>query len=187
MKKFWVGFFAGFAFALLVFMGVGYFLAKRFDTVEESLSVPVPRNSKQESIVNFSMKLRDLKVDTIINENRFNKKIVFLNFWEYWCKPCKKELPSIQRLYNSVNDSTIVFAIISTENPDIVRKDKFVVESSLPFFSAETVMPSVFKGEQIPRTFLIDRKGNIIIKEIGAASWDDEKIIALIDSLKRAY
>jgi thiol-disulfide isomerase/thioredoxin len=184
MKKFWFGFLAGIGFSFIILMVLGYFLGKMAGLDEESLSVPALKNSKSEALTNFNLRLRDLKADTIFDEKRFYKKIVFLNFWEYWCQPCKKELPSIQKLYNHTKDTNIVFAIISTEKPEITRMSKEVLESELPFYTLN-IIPDVFKGEVVPRTYIIGKKGNIIVKEIGAVRWDNEKAVALIDSLKK--
>ena len=113
----------------------------------------------------------------------FTERLYFLIFGNIGVSHVRKNCRRF-RLYNTVNDSLIVFAIISAEKPEVVKKDKVVLETSLPFYYVDGVVPNVFKGELVPRTFIIGKKGEIIIKEIGAAAWDDEKIVMLIDSLK---
>ena len=184
MKRFWLGFVAGIAFSFLAMMGIGYFLAQKLDRANEDLPKPALIQSKTEKVSNLSMKLYDTRTDTPITGESFTNKIVFLNFWEYWCVPCKQELPAIERLYNSVTDSSVVFAIISTQKPEIVKKDKVLQEIKLPFYYVNGVLPDVLKGEAVPRTFIIAKNGEIVVKEIGASAWDDEKVVRLIDSLK---
>ena len=42
----------------------------------------------------------------------FKGKAVLLNFWATWCVPCKKELPSMQKLYEAIKlDGVEVIAI----------------------------------------------------------------------------
>jgi len=50
-------------------------------------------------------------------------------------------------------------------------------------YSAISESPETFSGRSIPQTFLIDRQGNIVINETGAANWNSEKVRAKIDVL----
>jgi len=184
MKKFWIGFVSGILFSLTAGLVFGYFLGRAFDLDDDRLSGPTLRKQDSLSSANYNLKLVDLRNDSLFKNELLYGKVVFFNFWEYWCKPCKEELPSIQRLYDTVNDSLIVFAIISTEKSQVAKKDKVVLETNLPFYYVNGVLPDIFKGELVPRTYIIGKKGEIIIKEIGAAAWDSEKIVMLIDSLK---
>ena len=38
-----------------------------------------------------------------INLNQYNGKLVIINFWATWCAPCKKEMPSLDKLYQASN------------------------------------------------------------------------------------
>ena len=184
MKKFWIGFISGILFSFIAMIVLGYFLGRAFYSDDDGLSSPTFQKQDSLLVANYNLKLVDLKNDALFKNDLLYGKVVFFNFWEHWCKPCKEELPSIQRLYNTVNDSLIVFAIISTEKPEVAKKDKVVLETNLPFYYLNGVLPDLFKGDIVPRTFIIGKKGEIIIKEIGAAAWDDEKVVELIDSLK---
>src|SRR5690606_41085549 len=45
--------------------------------------------------------------------------------------------------------------------------------------------PAIFDVTSIPRTFLIDKEGNIIIDETGATNWNSETVRNTIDGLDR--
>ncbi|MFM7841851.1 MAG: redoxin domain-containing protein, partial [Nitrospira sp.] len=42
-------------------------------------------------------------------------KVVFLNFWATWCKPCKEEMPSMQVLYKSFEKDGLVVLAVSID------------------------------------------------------------------------
>ena len=51
----------------------------------------------------------------------FKGKVVFLNFWATWCRPCLMELPSIQKLHAQFKDRDVAFVIVSEETPDVLK------------------------------------------------------------------
>jgi thiol-disulfide isomerase/thioredoxin len=185
MKKFWIGFLAGIGFSFIVLFVIGYFLGEIMIRENGLVKARLSKLQNRE-MANFNFTLTDLRTDSVIDKNLFANKVVLLNFWEHWCMPCRLELPSLERLYSSVKDTSIVFAIISTENPDRTKNDISVKKYSLPFFSLDGVVPSVFSGEMVPRTYIINRQGEVVVSEIGAVRWDNESVVLFIDSLKNS-
>ena len=48
-----------------------------------------------------------------INLNQYNGKLVIINFWATWCAPCKKEMPSLDNLYQDNNFKNLqIFAVV---------------------------------------------------------------------------
>jgi thiol-disulfide isomerase/thioredoxin len=178
-KQFWVGFLVGVLFAIILLLGIGYLLSKMVDGDSHEISI---QKTETPEIADFDFKLRDLRTDSVIDNLRFKNKVVLLNFWEHWCIPCIREMPTFHRLYNTVNDTAIVFAFISTEMPDSIKK--YTRQYDLPFFHSEKVIPAVFETEIFPRTYLVNRKGEIVIKEFGDRNWSSARIVRIIDSLK---
>ena len=50
-------------------------------------------------------------------------------------------------------------------------------------YKAMSQYPDNFDVTSIPRTFLIDKKGNIVIDKTGASNWNSEKVRTIIDQL----
>lgn len=184
MKNFWVGFLIGIVFSIIALFVFGYFWGEKM-LRNNSLLEPRLKTTDKGKVVNFNFKLRSLHTDSLIDDNFFKEKVVLLNFWEYWCVPCKRELPSIAKLYSSVKDSLVIFAIISTESPDSTKKDEAIKKYPLPFYSMDGIVPDLFRSEIVPRTYIINKKGELVVSEIGAVQWDNERVLGFIDSLKK--
>ena len=65
----------------------------------------------------------------------------------------------------------------------VVNKFLIMKGMSLPVFKPISNYPEVFDVSSIPRTFLIDKKGNIVIDKTGAANWNSKKVREQLDRL----
>lgn len=124
---------------------------------------------------------------TFLNENGEEKKlsdlgdsIIFLNFWATWCPPCRAEMPSIQNLYNEYQGK-IVFALISNERPSDINKYFNTNNYNLPVSSPLSAPKGRLSSSTIPSTFIIGKKGELLLAKKGAAKWDGESIKNSID------
>ena len=143
---------------------------------------PVTINSEKNTrITNYNWKLTD-ENNTVFNFEDAKGKVVLINFWATWCPPCIAEMPSLQALYNDYGNK-IVFLFVTSDwyreiNP-FMAKNKYTFKVHRP----ATDYPAYFNISTIPRTFLIDKNGTVIIDESGAANWNSEKIRNTIDNL----
>jgi len=114
---------------------------------------------------------------------KFNgDKVVFLNFWATWCKPCIEELPTVIELYKK-NKNTVDFFIISKESNDEIMEYLKAknIDTQLPFYSL-TDSISFINYTSIPRTYII--KNNIIyLSYLGKTNWNHYKITQFIEGL----
>jgi len=111
-------------------------------------------------------------------------KVVFLNLWATWCPPCVGEMPGIQKLYNKYKDNPDVsFVLVSNETPDVIAKFVEKKGYTFPVYSSLSATPAAFATRSIPTTFVLDKKGSIAIKEIGAMDWGGKKMERMIEEL----
>ncbi|WP_027138897.1 TlpA family protein disulfide reductase [Gaetbulibacter saemankumensis] len=109
-------------------------------------------------------------------------KVVLVNFWATWCPPCIAEMPSLQALYNDYKDK-VEFVFVTSD--DFEEVNQFLSKNSYSFevYQPNSKSPELFNVNSIPRTFLIDQEGQIIIDETGAANWNSDKVRQTIDGL----
>lgn len=112
-------------------------------------------------------------------------KVVLLNFWATWCPPCRSEMPSIQRLGDSMAGLPFtVMAVSVAESASTVRAFLKTNPYTFPIYldeGGQASSPFVSRG--IPTTFVLDKQGRAIAGVIGARSYDDPEVLALFRSL----
>ncbi len=109
-------------------------------------------------------------------------KVVFINFWATWCPPCIAEMPSLQKLYNDYNDK-VEFLFVTSDKFEKVKAFKAKRGFDFEVFNILSGSQNELKTSSIPRTFIVNKKGEIVIDESGAVDWDSEKVRSQLDAL----
>jgi len=97
-------------------------------------------------------------------------KVVLVNFWATWCKPCKEEMPAMQASYDKLRDKGFVVLAVN-ELEDTARVAEHIRTHGHTF---EVVMDhnnqvaNVYGVVGLPASFLIDPQG--IVRERIAGS-----------------
>lgn len=105
----------------------------------------------------------------------FRGKVVFLNFWATWCKPCKEEMPSMEVLYRNFKDDGLVVLAVSIDR--VTTKDDippFVKSMDLSFpvlVDSWGQTDKRYKLMGVPETYIIDQDGVLREKIIGPRDW----------------
>lgn len=139
-----------------------------------------------QKVINFSLK--DLYGKSY-RLSDFKEKVILLNFFATWCPPCRAEIPSMIELKNffSKNKNFEIIAI-SIDQADSKKIEQFVKSNKINFLvlhDKDGVVAKQYGVFSIPTTFIIDKKGNIIQKEIGYRDWmNDELVKSLLELSK---
>lgn len=137
--------------------------------------------SDQEKLTDYNWKLVDQNGKPF-NLQKANGKVVFINFWATWCPPCIAEMPSIEALYKDYNDK-VVFLLVSDEKPEKIKAFKDKNSYGFNFYNPVSNHPNSFETRSIPRTYVIDKLGNIVMDKGGAANWNSESVRTVLDML----
>lgn len=108
-------------------------------------------------------------------------KVVLLNFWATWCGPCRMEIPSIIELDKELPDKDFVVIGVALDNRGTLEQVRSLVKNFakvngityINFLPTQDIISPYGNINSIPTTFIIDRKGNIVEKIIGARSKKD--------------
>lgn len=117
--------------------------------------------------------------------SEFRGSIIFLNFWATWCVPCRREMPSMERLYQRFKENDFIMIGINIEEPVQFVKE-FFEDHKLSFISLLDSTGEVrerFRIRAIPSTFILDKTGRIIGKAFGEKEWDRKEVIDLFTYL----
>ena len=115
----------------------------------------------------------------------FKGKNLFINYWATWCNPCLAEMPYMAELYENYKDEEdIIFLYLSREKLETIKNYKPKDESlqQLPIYKIITD-DEFFATSGIPTTFIINSDGEVIVKDLGSAFWNDESVFKFIDNL----
>jgi thiol-disulfide isomerase/thioredoxin len=136
-----------------------------------------PEANRKDELFDYNFQIKDLKGNKV-DISEFKNKVIFLNMWATWCGPCRAEMPSIQKLYDSVANEKIVFVMLSLDKdehqPKIVSyiKDK---EFRFPVYQPTGYLPKQLQVPSIPTTLIISPDGKIKMKKVGTANYNTEK------------
>lgn len=109
-------------------------------------------------------------------------RVVFINLWATWCPPCIAEMPQLQKLYNDYSDK-VVFLFVSNEEYSTIKAFMEKKEFTLPAYMPLTQYPDDFEATSIPTTFIINKKGEMVVNKSGVAQWNSKRIRKVLDVL----
>ena len=123
--------------------------------------------------------------NNIFTIQNFKGKNLFINYWATWCNPCLAEMPYMAELYEKYKDEEdIIFLYLSREKLETIKnyipKDESLQQ--LPIYKVITD-DEFFATSGIPTTFIVNSDGEVIVKDLGSAFWNDESVFKFIDNL----
>lgn len=110
----------------------------------------------------------------------YRGKYVVINFWATWCPPCRAEIPELKQ-FSDESDTLVLGVNLTSSEPGIDQVVSFVQKYAIDFpvlLDNRGRVGSDYGVRGIPTTFIIDPKGNIKTRRIGAvtAGWLKRKI-----------
>lgn len=127
----------------------------------------------------FSMDGGDVRLSDYLGE-----KVLLVNVWATWCGPCVVEMPSMQRLYESIGHEDFEILAVSVDAPagqlDLGGREggdlqAFANELGLTFpilHNPSGDIQRVYQTTGVPESFVIGKDGIIYKKIAGQTEWD---------------
>lgn len=119
----------------------------------------------------------------------FHGKFVLVNLWATWCGPCRREMPSLDRLQARLSGGDFTVLALSQDRKGVDAVAKFLNEinvSNLGVYVDSRARSARKLGAiGLPTTVLLDREGRMIGRLVGPAEWDSDEAAHLIKAVIR--
>ena len=153
-------------------------------TVLPDLSHRMTRVAKPIPAKNFTFKDLDGKPHSLAD---YPGKVILVNFWATWCPPCRREMPSMERLYQRLKgEPFMIIAVDQFETEDLVFAFTGQLDP-LPTFpillDPKSQASRDWDVKGLPTSFLVDKHGRIAYRAIGGRDFEHPEMEKLIRDL----
>lgn len=105
-------------------------------------------------------------LDTIVAQNK--GKVIVIDYWASWCKPCRKEMPDVHKLHEYFKDKEVVFVYLSMD----IEEDKWkeaakkegIADARYSYMTTgftRTELSRSLNVKAIPRYVIFDKNGTL--------------------------
>lgn len=110
-------------------------------------------------------------------------KVVVLNFWASWCKPCEEEADELEQAWRLYRDKGVVFLGVDWVDTESAALD-YIKRFNITYPNGPdtgTRISQAYRIQGVPETFFVNRKGEIVDLKIAPLTWDE--LTAKLDQL----
>jgi len=127
------------------------------------------------------LKFKDFNLNNVdLTEKKGN--IMILNFWVTWCLPCKKEMPSLEKLAKEYPE--ILIYPVNLEKPNQDKTHKFFTDLEISklkiYFDPKFSLVKLFNMRGLPTSILIDKNGQEFGRVIGEIDFFEKSFVELL-------
>lgn len=116
----------------------------------------------------------------------YKGKVVLVQFWATYCTPCRKEMPSMNRLLEKMGDTFVILAVNMGEERDAI--DQFVAEVKPEFpilLDPDGASIGAWQVFAAPSNFVLGPDGKIRYTLFGGVEWDSDELVAVLKDLAK--
>ena len=149
-----------------------------------SVIIPLDNLTQYEKVRPISPILFEDSLGNKINLEEFFGNLIIINFWATWCKPCKEEMPSLDRLYQNKDFKNLLIFPVNIENINSERTKNFFSSLNIKklkiFFDTELNFVKKLKIRGVPTTVFINKNGEEFARNIGSMNFEDKNFYELV-------
>ncbi len=119
-------------------------------------------------------------------------RVVVLNLWATWCRPCIEELPSLQRLDLMMRSKGVAVVAVSVDAvKELEKVETFLNDHEIGdvarYHDIHGNLQNTLKTSALPSTYILDANGRIMYEIAGKGEWDDPQIVNFLLKLGQKY
>jgi len=149
---------------------------------------PTPEEASLTSVGDMAPELSVATVTgRIFDLSEQRGKVVLVSFWATWCPPCRQELPALRDQVQARwggRDDFVLVSVAREETPEVV--DEFLAQHDYPWtFATDPDRSNYarFAEAHIPRNYVIDREGRIVLQSVGFEAKEFDHMLDVIENL----
>jgi len=107
-------------------------------------------------------------------------RVVLINFWATWCKPCEDEMPAMERLYQALggDDFELLAVSVDESRDDVASFDERMGLSFPILLDPRHDVANAYQTFRFPESLVVDRDGRVLERYIGPKEWDAPAYVA---------
>ncbi len=104
----------------------------------------------------------------VVSLSSLKGKVVLIDFWASWCRPCRLANPGVVRLYNKYKAKGFEVFGVSIDDDKLewikaIKKDKITYSQVNDNTGFDSKILSAYMIDAVPTTFLLDKQGNLVV------------------------
>ena len=111
---------------------------------------------------------------------------IFVHFWASWCGPCRREMPSIEKMTDILADSGIEFLLVNTSETDdeVFTFLGIVAPDLMPLMDLDGQVTELWQPRGLPASYLVDPAGRIQYQALGGREWEKPVYLDFLRGLR---
>ena len=112
-------------------------------------------------------------------------KWLIVHFWAAWCGPCRREMPTVQRMASQLEDSPIDIVLVNTaETDDTVFNFLGIVAPDMTtLMDRDGLVTERWQPRGLPASFFVSPQGTLEYIALGGRTWDKPEYLNFVKQL----